>query len=301
MVVEKSESAQGNVREQWAEWLLHRRHGGDQAELRRTLDRLSKVRDRVLDNAAVATGETLLDVGTGDGLIAFGALDRVGPGGRVILSDVSQDLVAHVRALAEQMGVVGRCEFVQAPAEDLSVVEDATVDVVTTRSVLAYVAPKQRAFEEFFRVLRPGGRISLYEPVNCHINQEPPDRWDGYDVAPVRDLASKLKVPFDQRQPPESDPMFDFDERDLVTFVEQAGFGERHLELRIDVRPQAPTRWDLYARTAPNPLAPSLEEAMAESFTPAEAKTFSAHLRPLVERGEGTFSTAVVYLWAVKS
>jgi ubiquinone/menaquinone biosynthesis C-methylase UbiE len=141
------------MRDQWAEWLLHRRHGDDPDELRRTLDRLSKVRDKVLDNAGVATGETVLDVGTGDGLIAFGALDRVGAEGRVILSDISQDLLDHAHALAEQMRVVDRCEFVRAPAEDLSAVKDAAADVVTTRSVLAYVVPKQRAFNEFFRVL----------------------------------------------------------------------------------------------------------------------------------------------------
>lgn len=291
----------GAIRDQWAEWLLHRRHGGDSDERRRTLDRLSNIRDRVLDSAAVATGETLLDVGTGDGLIAFGALDRIGAEGRVILSDVSQDLLDHAHALAEQLGIAGRCAFVRAPAEDLSAVKDASVDVVTTRSVLAYVAPKQRAFAEFSRVLRPGGRISLYEPVNRHVHPGPADRLDGYDVSPVRDLADKLKALFERRQPPETDPMFDFDERDLLAFAEQAGFGERHLELRVDVRPHAPTDWNVFARSAPNPLALTLEEAMAEVLTPAEAEAFSGHLRPLVERGDGTFTTAVAYVWAVKS
>ena len=40
------------------------------------------------------------------------------------------------------------------------------MDIVTTRSVLIYVEDKRRAFEEFFRVLKPGGRISLFEPIN---------------------------------------------------------------------------------------------------------------------------------------
>ncbi|MDP9470457.1 MAG: class I SAM-dependent methyltransferase, partial [Chloroflexota bacterium] len=187
-----------------------------------------------------------------------------------------------------------------APAEDLSPIPDASVDVVTTRSVLAYVAPKRRAFAEFSRVLRPAGRLSLYEPVNRHVHPGPPERFDGYDVSPVRELADKLKTVFDQRQPPETDPMFDYDERDLMAFAEQAGFGERHLELGVDVRSQAPVNWDAFARSAPNPLAPTLEEAMAEALTPAEAKAFVAHLRPLVERGEGMFATAVAYVWAVK-
>ena len=95
-------------RDEWAEWLLHRRHGGDPEALRRTLAWLYPIRDRVLANAHLGVGDIVLDVGCGDGLIAFGALDKVGPSGRVVFSDISQDLLDHSRALAEQIGVAGR-------------------------------------------------------------------------------------------------------------------------------------------------------------------------------------------------
>jgi len=88
----------------------------------------------VLGNAGVGEGDTLLDVGAGDGLISFGALDIVGEKGRVIFSDVSRGLLDHSRGLAEEMGVLDRCEFLLAPAEDLSAMGDASVDAVTTRS-----------------------------------------------------------------------------------------------------------------------------------------------------------------------
>jgi hypothetical protein len=68
----------------------------------------------------------------------------------------------------------------------------------------------------------------------------------------------------------------------------------------VDVTPQRPQAWEVFARTAPNPLAPTLEEAMAETLSPDEVARFVAHLRPLAERGEGTFAVAVAYLWAVK-
>lgn len=289
-----------SIRDRWAEWLLHRRHGDDPEEVRRTVDRLGKVRDRVLGNAAVAAGETLLDVGTGEGLVAFGALERVGEHGSVIFGDVFQDLLDHARALAEQLGVRDRCRFVRAPAEDLAPIADASVDVVTTRSVLAYVGPKRRAFSEFFRVLKPGGRISLYEPVNRLLHPEPPGRFFGYDVAPVRDLAARVEAAYTTRQDPASDPMFDYDERDLLAFAAEAGFGERHLELHVDVTPERPRAWATFARIAPNPRAPTLEEALAETLAPDEVARFAAHLRPQVERDEGTFAVAVAYLWAVK-
>ena len=88
------------VRDRWAEWLLERRHGGDPEDLKSTLDSLIPVRDRVLRNAALTGGEILLDVGAGDGLVAFGALEIVGEGGRVHFSDISQDLLDHSRSLA---------------------------------------------------------------------------------------------------------------------------------------------------------------------------------------------------------
>jgi len=108
----------------------------------------------------VAEGDAVLDVGCGDGLIAFGALEKVGPTGRVVFSDISQDLLDHCRVLAEQLGVLNRCDFWRAAAEDLRSVADASVDVVTTRSVIIYVKPKEQAFREFHRVLRSGGRHS---------------------------------------------------------------------------------------------------------------------------------------------
>ncbi|MDQ3910939.1 MAG: hypothetical protein M3305_04010 [Actinomycetota bacterium] len=81
------------VRDRWAEWLLERRHGGDEEDLKATMDFLYPIRDRVLRNAAVSEGEILLDVGAGDGLIAFGALELVGGSGRVIFSDIFHDLL----------------------------------------------------------------------------------------------------------------------------------------------------------------------------------------------------------------
>lgn len=282
----------------WATWLAQRRHGGDPDELRRTLDRLAQVRDRVLDNAQIAPGDILLDVGTGDGLIARGALDRVGPEGSVLFSDISNDLLEQDRALVERLGVADRCRFVHAPAEDLAPVADASVDVVTTRSVLAYVPDKRRAFTEFARVLRSGGRLSIYEPINSLCYPEPVHRFFGYDVSPLQSIAARVNAVGDQHQPTGVEPMLDYDERDLQSYAGQVGFDERHLELRVDIQRHTPRRWETFVRSAPNPLAPTLEEAMAEALHSDEREQFVAHLRPLVERGDGTFMVAVAYLWA---
>ena len=147
------------TRDKWAEWLAERRCGGDRAYEAEMLEELAEARDRVLDHAALQAGETLLDVGCGDGLIAFGALER--GAALAIFSDISQDLLDRCTALAKERGLAGRSQFALTGADDLSVIADESVDVVTTRSVLIYVERKQTALAEFFRVLRPGGRVSL--------------------------------------------------------------------------------------------------------------------------------------------
>lgn len=289
----------GASRDSWSEWLLRRRFGDDEDELRTTLSFLYPVRDRVLDHAGIGDGSTLLDVGAGDGLVAFGALDRIGPTGRVVFSDVSRDLLEHAQGLAEESGVADRCRFVEASADDLSAVASSSVDAVTTRSVLIYLPRdrKRKALAEFARVLRPGGRVSLYEPVSSFDYPEVPGRFWGYDVAGVRDLAVKVAAIFHRRQPPGSDTLMDFDARDLFRFAVEAGFGELHLRLEVDRVPPPPRIWHTLAATAFNPRMPTLTEAMEEALTPEEAEVFVAHLRPLVEAGTGLFTLPIACLW----
>lgn len=281
--------------DQWAQWLLHRRHGGDPEQLEQTLASLYPIRDRVLDHASLRAGERLLDVGCGDGLIAFGALERVGPSGLVIFSDVSQDLLDHCRALASHMGVRDRCQFVRAAADDLAAIPDGSVDAVTTRSVLIYVKDKARAFAELFRVLRPGGRISLFEPINRFAAGR-----SSWDAGPVQELRDRVRAVYEAIQPLDSDPMLDFDERDLLAIAETAGFREIHLEYRADIEPAEPRQWQTVLHSSGNPRIPTLAEAMAQVLTPEEVARYEAYLRPIVESGQGVGRGATADLWAVK-
>jgi arsenite methyltransferase len=287
------------TRDQWHRWLLEVRHGGD-AEFREQMlaRRLHPVRDRVLDRAELRPDDTLLDVGCGDGLIAFGALRRLGQEGRVIFSDVSEDLLDHCRAAAAAGGDLDRCEFVRATADRLAGIADASVDVVTTRSVLIYVKDKAAAFSEFRRVLRPGGRVSLFEPINTLMHVAEQDAFMGYDISGIKPVADKIRAMYRTYQP-DRDPMTDFDDRDLVRLAEEAGFALVDLELQVTVKSsKAPTPWERFVRMSGNPLVPPLADVLDQALTEQEKAEFAAHLRPLVEAGVGQDRMAVAYLKA---
>ena len=165
----------------WAEWLRNRRTGGSEEERRKLLAALEPVRDKILDDAEVGPGDTLLDVGCGDGLVGLGALER---GADVVFSDISQPCLDDCRALAGD-----RAHYHLATATDLG---DVEADVVTTRSVLIYVDDKQRAFDEFFRVLRPAGRLSIFEPINRFGMEERDRDYSFEDVTGVEDLLARI-------------------------------------------------------------------------------------------------------------
>jgi arsenite methyltransferase len=284
-------------RDIWAAWLAEHRHGGDSELRREMLEKLGGVRDKVLDRARFAAGESLVDVGCGEGLIGFGALER--GAGHVVFSDISQDLLDFCRGTAEALGVSNRCDFVRAAADELAGVVDASVDVVTTRSVLIYVADKARSFREFFRVLRAGGRVSLYEPINRFGMEDRLEGFWGYPSNGLHHLARKVEGVFAAIQPP-SDPMIDFDERDLVRHAEDAGFFPIDLELQVEVRATEPRPWPAFANSSGNPKIPTIAQAMDQALTPEEREQFVGHLRPLVEEGRGVWRMAHAYLVAVK-
>ncbi len=248
-------------------------------------------------NARLTDGETLLDVGCGEGLIGFEALERGVES--VIFSDISSDLLEFCREAATDLGVLDQCRFVHASAHDLTPIDDGSVDAVTTRSVLIYVADKESAFREFARVLRSGGRISLFEPINRFAGQGV-DTWMGYDLSAVAHISRELRAVYDAIQPPDTDPMLDFDERDLLVLAEQSGFVPIQVQLDAEIRPSDPQHWETFISRAGNPRIPTFAEAMDQVLSPEERKRLTEHLRPLVEEGRGMWRMANALLYAVK-
>ena len=96
-----------------SQWLLHRRDGGDPHLRRKVSALLDRYIDRLLDGARLASGETLVDVGSGEGLIAFRAIERADTAPRVCLTDVSRRMLRHAEARAIEHGARGKCTLAQ--------------------------------------------------------------------------------------------------------------------------------------------------------------------------------------------
>ena len=292
----------------WSQWLLHQRHSGD-LEVQKTVNaNVERYVQKVLDGAQLQPGQALLDVGTGEGVVAFRALERMGATLKVWLSDVSETMLQHARNQARERGVLKQCTFLRGSAEHLEGIGNGLIDVVTTRSVLAYVADKVVALREFRRVLKPGGRISLAEPVflddalDAQAMRKLVESHSGADVNPVMPLLHRWKAAQfpDSPEAIRRTPITSYSERDLVRLAQAAGFEDVAVELHIRVGPTMSHSWEVFINTSPHPLAPSLRQIMEQQFSTAERELLERSIRPLVEDPRAEVADRMVYLTARK-
>ncbi len=289
-----------SAEDKWSTWLASERTGGDPERSAVILAQTRAVAERVLKRLPLASGDVIADVGCGEGLVGLTALER--PGVRVVFTDVSPPLVERARAAVAAMGALDRSTFAVADASALLPLDDASVDGIVSRASLAYVADKNCAFAAAHRVLRPGGRLSIAEPIlrdaafrlvamRAAIASAPGDlellhRWHA------------LAIP-DTVEAIRAHPLTNFDERGLLQSARTAGFVNAHLRLHLDEVMSVQASWNVMLATALVPGSPTLGAALDDHYSAEERARFEQRFRPMFERGLFPPEVrATAYLWA---
>ena len=120
---------------------------------------LAEAQAAMLELASPAVDEEVLDIACGTGLVSFEAARAVGPNGRVLGIDLSQQMIDSAERRARDLKL-SNCSFLRMDAETLAL-PDASFDIALCGLGLMYVPDPEKALREIRRILRPGGRVSV--------------------------------------------------------------------------------------------------------------------------------------------
>lgn len=144
-------------------------------ELRGRAEDETRARAAYLDLLNVVPGERVLDIGCGSGVVTRDLARRVGAGGRVVGLDPSAALLTVAAELAANAGLAGRITWREGDARALPFA-DGAFDAALAVTALCHIPDGERAVPELVRVVRPGGRVGVFDRDNDSYIIAHPDR-----------------------------------------------------------------------------------------------------------------------------
>ena len=279
----------------WTDWLKNSRFSYmNETQKQQTLRWLLNVRDIVLDRVKLKKGDTIIDIGTGTGLLAFGAYERLEDTGKVILSDAFPDCLEECKKIAAK--IADKLDFLLSDASVIKL-PDNSVDVVVMRSVLVHIPDKLTPIQEFYRILKETGRISIFEPIikknTKYYELINPANFSNYEK--IKEIEQKLASD-------KNDPLVNFDEHTLRNDFVKAGF--KNIDIKVSIESSTyvvePAMIDPWFNTPPSPDRQSLKQRFMEFMPESEVNEFMEKLKTELGGRKITLNSPAAYVYAEK-
>jgi len=281
----------------WSQWLLKSRFSYmTEEQKQQTLQWLLSVRDAVLHNAGIKPSDTVIDLGTGTGLLGFGALNFIDNTGKVIFSDKFEDCLESCKELAATLNTDKHLEFLLSDCADIKLHANS-VNKAVMRSVLVHILDKQAVFKEIHRILKPQGVFSAFEPVirsntRC---------WELVSEEMLSDY-NDFKKAEDECLTSMSDPLTNFDENTLAQDLDSAGFSDGIIDRQV-VESNYIVQKDMvknWLTTPPSPGTKTMKEKFLMYFEEPKVDQYICELQSALENKSVCIKSNVLYIKAIK-
>jgi ubiquinone/menaquinone biosynthesis C-methylase UbiE len=290
----------------WHRWITSERDGNDPEVARRHTAGVLRICERIVEAANIAPGASVADLGAGDGVAGFHVLARTDPSTTVTFIEPSPGLLARIESRAHELGVAERCRFVNLPIESLAEIADASFDTVIMRAVLAYVPDKPAAFRHIFRILRPGGRLSMADPVFQDRALAVAQMARGLERGQYGDRTHEYELlhRWLATQYPDTiegilkNHLTNYNERHLVRMAADAGFVPIRGWAEIEVKPVDPIPWESFVHMAPFAGGGTLSDLFGSLFDRDEQRAFERLHRARLEEHQRVEESVCAYLIA---
>lgn len=287
----------GELCKNWTEWLMQTRFAGLTPELRnQTMQWLQLVGDIIINSACLKEGETIIDIGTGTGLLAFKALDRLKGSGTVIFSDKFQDCLDSCEEFLKTSNMPNNYKMLQSPAEQIALPSES-VDKAVMRSVLVHIVEKQPAIDEIARILKKGGKFSFFEPIISSNTRY----WELVNPENIRNFEA-FKQAENEFMTDKNDSLCNFNENTIAENLDKAGFSDGTINLdqvasKYIVQADMIEKW---FNSPPSPDQPTIKQRYLKYFSEEEVQNFMEDLRKDLTGKEISVTTRAIYACATK-